>query len=423
MSLQADLRGMAVVRALIGGKLSKHAVACLLVLAISVALVAAGSVREAEAKYASIVIDLESGQVLHEKNADTRNYPASLTKMMTLYMVFEALDKGKLSLDTKMKVSRRAAGMAPSKLGLREGETIQVEDAILALVTKSANDVAVVVAEHLGGTEMKFATMMTERAGKLGMTRTTFRNASGLPNKNQLSTARDMARLSVALMRNYPKYYGYFSTTSFAWKGNTYRNHNNLLKRYEGTDGVKTGYTQASGFNLAASVVRNGRRLVAVVFGGKTANSRDTHIMSLLDGGFKQTTRMAKATPPTPEPNPSRTTISVAMAEGKVGTASESGISLVSPARAETVADGGWAVQVGAFRSAQPAEEVALRAVDLLPDILSRSQIAVVKSADSKGTMYRARMVGFTQETEAREACRLLSAKQTPCLVVRRDAG
>lgn len=419
MFLRADLRGMAVLRAVINGYIGRLFGVAVVAIAMAVCL----NPAEVHAKYASIVIDLETGRVLHEKNADTRNYPASLTKMMTLYMVFERLERGKLTLNTKMKVSARAAGMAPSKLGLRKGQHITVKDAVLALVTKSANDVAVVVAEHIGGTEIEFARMMTDKAHKLGMSRTTFRNASGLPNAKQLSTARDMARLSVAIMRNYPGYYGYFSKTSFSFNGRKYKNHNNLLKRYSGTDGIKTGYTQASGFNLAASVVRNGRRLVAVVFGGKTARSRDRHIMALLDKGFSQATRMASVTPPIPEPNPSRQGISIAMAEGKVSDTADMGISLVSPARAETVVDGGWAVQVGAFRSESPAERMALQAVNSLPGLLTRDQATVVKSSNGKGIMFRARVIGFTQESDAREACRQLSAKKTPCLVVRRDAG
>ena len=230
---------------------------------------------QATARYASMVVDAESGQVLHAVNADTRNYPASLTKMMTLFLVFDALEKGTLRLDQPLPVSKRAAGMPPSKLGLKQGQTITVEDAILALVTKSANDVAVVIAEALGGQETTFAKMMTERAQELGMSRTTFRNASGLPNRGQKSTARDMVRLAQALMEDHDKYYHYFSTQSFTYQGRTYRNHNRLLKGYKGTDGIKTGYIRASGFNLVSSVERDGRRVIAVVFGGKTSRSRD----------------------------------------------------------------------------------------------------------------------------------------------------
>ena len=240
----------------------------------------------ASARYASIVIDASTGDVLHQVNADTRNYPASLTKMMTLYLAFEALEKGRIQQSQKLMVSRRAAGMPASKLGLRRGRTITLEHAILALVTKSANDAAVVIAEALAGSETKSARLMTKKAKQLGMTRTSFRNASGLHNRRQLSTARDMSKLALALIRDYPRYYIYFSTKKFRYKGRTFRNHNELLKTYKGTDGVKTGYTRASGYNLAASTIHHGRRLIAVVFGGKSAKSRDRHIASLLDKGF-----------------------------------------------------------------------------------------------------------------------------------------
>ena len=260
-------------------------------LLLSAALVlTAGAPAEAR-RYASIVIDAGTGEVLHADKPDRRAYPASLTKMMTLYLLFETVDQGRLGLNQKLPVSRRAAGMPPSKLGLKRGQSIRVKDAIKALVTKSANDVAVVVAEALGGSEQKFARLMTEKARKLGMTRTTFRNASGLPNNRQLSTARDMARLARALQRRFPHHYAVFKTKAFSYKGRRYKNHNKLLSNYAGTDGIKTGYTHASGFNLAASTVRDGRRVIAVVFGGKTAKSRDRHMRKLLDRSF---TKLAK---------------------------------------------------------------------------------------------------------------------------------
>ncbi len=256
----------------------------------------------AQARYASIVIDYDTGRVLHESNADTRNYPASLAKMMTLYLAFEALERGDITLDKKLKVSRRAAGMPAAKLGLKRGETITVKNAILALITKSANDAAVVVAEALGEKETRFARMMTRKAKALGMKRTQFRNASGLPNRRQLSTARDMATLARALIRDFPKYYRLFATKEFVYKGKRYRNHNRLLRKYAGADGIKTGYIRASGFNLAASVSRNGRRLIAVVFGGKTPRSRDRHIAKLLDRGFAKLASTGPDKIPAPPP-------------------------------------------------------------------------------------------------------------------------
>ena len=237
-------------------------------------------------RYASIVIDANSGQILHSENPDRKAFPASLTKIMTLYMVFDALETGRLSMKQQLTVSKRASRMPPSKLGLRAGSRISVKNAIMALVTKSANDVAVVIAEALGGTESNFAAMMTQKARALGMTRTTFRNASGLPNKGQLSTARDMAKLARIMMERFPRQYRLFASKSFKYKGRTYRNHNNLLRHYKGTDGIKTGYTHASGYNLVASTVRNGRRLIGVVFGGRTSRTRDRHMVKLLNRSF-----------------------------------------------------------------------------------------------------------------------------------------
>ena len=240
----------------------------------------------AQAKYAAYVVDTETGDVLYSINQHTRNYPASLTKIMTLYMTFEALDQGKVKLGDRIKVSKRAAGQPPSKLGLKRGSTIKLEHAILALVTKSANDAATALAEHLGGTEIKFARKMTKRAHKLGMTRTNFANASGLPNRAQLSTAHDMAVLGQRISEDFPHYYHYFSRKNFSYGGKKYKNHNGLLGQYKGTDGIKTGYIRASGFNLVASVEREGRRLIGVVFGGKTGKSRDRHMRKILDKSF-----------------------------------------------------------------------------------------------------------------------------------------
>ncbi|HSH57738.1 MAG TPA: D-alanyl-D-alanine carboxypeptidase family protein, partial [Halomonas sp.] len=254
-------------------------------LLVSLAVVLAG-VAHANPRYAAIVVDVESGEILHAANAEETRYPASLTKMMTLYLLFEALEERSLGLDHALAVSSYAAGKPASKLYVKAGSTIPVETAIEALVIKSANDVAVVVAEALGGSEAHFARMMTDKARELGMTRTTFRNPHGLPDANQTTTARDMATLSLRLMQDFPQYYHYFSRTSFSWKGKTITGHNRLLDNYAGADGLKTGFIRASGFNVATSAVRNGRRLVSVVMGGFTAASRDAHMTDLLDRGF-----------------------------------------------------------------------------------------------------------------------------------------
>lgn len=254
-------------------------------LLVSLAMLLAG-VAQANPRYAAIVVDVESGEILHAANAEETRYPASLTKMMTLYLLFEALEGRSLSLGHALPVSSYAASKPASKLYVKAGSTIPVETAIQALVIKSANDVAVVVAEALGGSETHFARMMTEKAHELGMTRTTFRNANGLPDAGQTTTARDMATLSLRLMQDFPQYYHYFSRTSFNWKGKTITGHNRLLDNYAGADGLKTGFIRASGFNVATSAVRNGRRLVSVVMGGFTAASRDAHMSDLLDRGF-----------------------------------------------------------------------------------------------------------------------------------------
>lgn len=237
-------------------------------------------------RYASIVVDADSGFILSEKNPDKRLYPASLTKMMTLYLAFEALDNGTLRKNERIDVSKRASIQEPSKLGLVAGTTVRAEDAILALVTKSANDAAVTLAEHIGGSEDRFARMMTLKAQKLGMNTTRFVNASGLHNPSQYSTARDMATLGRSLVRDFPRHYQYFSTREFTYAGRTYANHNHLMKTYQGMDGIKTGYVYVSGYNLVASAVRGDHRLVGVVFGGKTSKSRNAEMKTLLDNGF-----------------------------------------------------------------------------------------------------------------------------------------
>ena len=219
-------------------------------------------------KYASIVVDLDSHQVLHARDADETRYPASLTKVMTLYLVFDAVDSGKLKLNERMTVSKTASRQQPSKLGLKAGSTIKVEDAIRALVTKSANDVAVVFAEKLAGSEAKFVTKMNAKARELGLGKTTFKNASGLPNRAQITTARDMAKLAEAMLLDHAERYKYFSLPSFTWGRRKYENHNTLLKKVEGVDGIKTGYTNASGYNLMASANRDGHRVIAVMLGG-----------------------------------------------------------------------------------------------------------------------------------------------------------
>ncbi|WFU84693.1 serine hydrolase [Bradyrhizobium sp. CIAT3101] len=233
-------------------------------------------------KFASIIVDGNSGTVLQSNSPDGLRHPASLTKIMTLYLLFERLESGKMKLDTEMPVSQHAADQDPTKLNLRAGQTIRVEDAIKGLVTRSANDAAVVIAEAIGGDEDDFAAMMTRKARALGMSKTVYRNANGLPNDEQVTTARDQATLGRAIQERFPRYYRFFSTTSFTWRGEQIRNHNHLLGSVEGVDGIKTGYTRASGFNLVTSMRRGNRHLIGVVLGGRSGGSRDAIMRNLL---------------------------------------------------------------------------------------------------------------------------------------------
>ena len=243
---------------------------------------------------AAIIVDAESGSVLFDSNSGARTYPASLTKMMTLYLLFEAIEAKQVKLDDMLPVSAHAAVQPATDLGLRPGQSISVEKAILGLIVHSANDVAVVVGEALGGTESQFAAMMTKKARQLGMTSTQYRNASGLPDPGQITNARDVAILARALITRFPGYYPYFATESFTYGGRVYTTHNHVVENYPGADGLKTGYIRASGYNVATSAIRNGRRIIAVVMGGRSAYARDAQMMALLDQGFALATTAPK---------------------------------------------------------------------------------------------------------------------------------
>jgi D-alanyl-D-alanine carboxypeptidase len=276
-------------------------------LAIAVALIigSGASLETAAAAVpnSAIIVDAKTGKMLYGANVDAQRHPASLTKMMTLYLLFDALASGKTSLDARMPVSAYASAQAPSKLGMKPGSSISVRDGILAIVTKSANDVAVVIAEYLGGSEKNFAARMTRQAKALGMTRSNFVNASGLPAAQQWTSARDMATLGRALREHFPQYYDYFSTPSFVWNGRRIGNHNGLLRRMDGVDGIKTGYTRASGYNLVTSVDRDNRLVVGVVLGGTSTKARDNKMAALLDKYVPRATagqRTAKLIPGKP---------------------------------------------------------------------------------------------------------------------------
>ena len=365
-----------------------------LLAAIALVFIVAANAAPVEANYASYVIDADTGEVLHAVNEDTRNYPASLTKMMTLYLTFQRLKEKRWTMDTELKVSSRAARQPASKLGLQPGTTITVNQAILALVTKSANDVATTVAENISGREGNFALKMTAKARSLGMANTTFRNASGLPHRAQMSTAKDISILARALLRDFPQYYRFFSTESFSYKGVTHSNHNKLLDSYPGVDGFKTGYIRASGFNLVASATRNGRRIIGVVFGGRTSSQRNVHMTNLLDEGFdilgkrQGSPMMAQVTVPKAKDVPPQTPA----------------IKLAS----RPVADDSWAVQVGAFSNQEQARAAAKQAVSRASRYLDGGQIKIVPLEKRNGrVLHRARIVGITKG-DAYHTCRVI---------------
>ena len=377
----------------------------------------------AEAKYASFIINENTKRIYHNTNADTRNYPASLTKIMTLYMIFDSLKNKKISMNTKFKISKRAARQPPSKLNLSAGSSITVKNAILALITKSANDVATVVAENLGKSERNFARLMTRKAKKLGMTRTTFKNASGLPNRGQLSTARDMAILGMAIRKNHPNFFKLFKTKSFVYKGVKYTNHNNLLSSYSGTDGIKTGYTNASGFNLVASVERNGQRIIGVVFGGKKARSRDKHMISLLNKYFKT--------------SPSKPLVRIAKpsempkVRPKIIVSEKNVKSFKIPPKttktlySENVQDD-WFVQIGAFKNRLNAHKAARNARNIVPEQLGNlpASLSKITKTNNKNSnleyLWRVRFIELA-ENQARSVCAELWTSGLSCIPLPSD--
>lgn len=380
---------------------------------ITVAVVAGilFTATSASARYASIVIDYNNGKVLHAVNPDTRNYPASLTKMMTVYLAFEAVRKGKLRMNQPLPVSAQAEHALPTKIGLKRGTTITLRQAILAVVTKSANDAAVVIGEAVAGKEEKFSRMMTRRARTLGMKRTAFRNASGLPNKRQLSTARDMATLAVRLIRDFPKQYAIFSTALFEFRGKQYYNHNMLLATYPGADGLKTGYTRDSGYNLAVSVKRGGRRIIGIVFGGKTAKARNRHMRRLLDRAFaklgpdgKAGGQLARNKLTSPKARPIRLASLGLPLPGKFDSK--------LPAFSKP-----WGIQVGAFAGKKPAHRAARKAARQIKKTNRNVEVVVAPARKNGSLIYRARLVGLSQSS-ANKACKQLRRKKLNCIPV-----
>lgn len=375
-------------------------IACLVLVAL---LITAAPPSASARVHAYIMVNAQTGTVLEAHNADVRCYPASLAKLMTLYITFERLSTGKMTLRERLHVSYHAAAQPPTKLYLRPGGTISVNSAILGITTRSANDAAVVLAEAIGGTEWKFASLMNRTARRLGMDRTTFHNASGLPNWRQKTTARDMATLALAILHNYPQYYRFFGVNRFVFRGKVIHGYDYLLGRCPGVDGMKTGYTSASGYNIVTSAVRQGHRLLGVVMGGSTAYSRDRLMARLLNLGFSRVRR----------------TSIVATSRRKEETGQTAAKHLkVSEERPEdnqvTRQDPGWVVQVGGnFRSSRQVRHVLNSARHTAPRSLRTARPLVVRL---RGGRYLARFSNLS-EAVARRACRVLHGRKFTCTV------
>ncbi|HMV12172.1 MAG TPA: D-alanyl-D-alanine carboxypeptidase family protein [Nitrosomonas sp.] len=380
---------------------------------------------QANPRYAAIVIDATTGTVLHEENADEARYIASLTKMMTLYLLFESIEQKRMNLDTDMRVSAFAASMPPTNIRLQAGNTLSVRDAIKALIVRSANDVAVVVAEALAGSEARFSQLMTNKARQLGMYATTFRNASGLPNKEQVTSARDMSILSTRLMKDFPQHYHFFSTQSFRHRGITYNSHNRLLRQFDGADGLKTGFIRASGFHLATSAKRDNHRLVAVVMGGETASARDQRVAELLNRNFDRLANpgstpaisSAKVLPIT-EHHRIKTTIPAQKSAALNNQTNESAVKQLSKPQRVTYSPTPrpnkiWGIQLGSYSAHDRAHAHAKAATRWAP-----GEVAVTMVKISNRKLYRAQLVGL-QENQARSACQNLSRQGIDCMVVR----
>lgn len=346
--------------------------------------------------YAALVAEIDGERPLFQRNADELRHPASLTKMMTLYLVFESLVRGEISKQTRLQVSRFAVLRPPSRMGLLAGHGITVEQGILALVTRSANDAAVTLAEGLGGSESAFAYLMNEKARRLGMSRTVFRNASGLPDARQVTTAWDMFRLAKALYKHFPQYYGYFSTHNFEYQGQLFANHNHLLDSYPGADGIKTGFVNASGFNLVASARRGGHRLIGVVFGGNTAAARDAHMRNLLDDGFDQLEGQQARFIQAPFDQPGHSVLPV------------------SPLPNNHDDHQTWAIRLGYFQTHHQAERRITAAVGLAPGFLHAGQAAISQHRRHKKQVYLAQIRALNQ-ADARRACTQLKRKKLEC--------
>ncbi|MBB4184842.1 D-alanyl-D-alanine carboxypeptidase (penicillin-binding protein 5/6) [Sinorhizobium terangae] len=387
---------------------------------------------------ASLVLDARTGRVLSAENADTLNHPASLTKMMTLYLTFEALHQGKIGWSTRVVMSPTAARKPPTKLGVKPGDTITVQEAVYGMIVRSANDAAAAVAEALGGSEAGFAQMMNARARRLGMSRTYFVNASGLPAREQVTTARDMARLAIALMRDFPGEYRMFAAQGFTFRGRKIRGHNNLMYRYAGMDGIKTGYTNASGYNIVSAVRDGNRRIVGVVLGGRSAKGRDDKMASLLDQHLGRAAAPAGSRP-----------VAAASSQGAVEVAglpgvrlsytdtdrtSESGLAIAAstapamPADRPTAVDGTagvtpaasghWQIQLSTAATAEGAKKILVEAQSAGGAVLLGASPHTEVSGTGSAKQYRARFIGFASREAANSACAILRKRSYDCTLL-----
>ncbi|WP_165793906.1 D-alanyl-D-alanine carboxypeptidase family protein [Hyphococcus luteus] len=426
----------------------------------------------ANSKYAAYVMHADTGDVFFDRYSTGRRYPASLTKMMTLYLLFEELEAGRMTLDSKIHVSAHAAGQPPSKLGISAGSTIDVDTAIKALVVKSANDVAAAVAEEISGSEWRFARKMTDKARELSMWRTTFRNASGLPNSKQVTTARDMAVLGRRIIQDFPQYFHYFAVESFSWNDRTYRTHNALVKTFDGADGLKTGYTRRSGFNLVTTADRDGNRLIGVVLGGRSSRTRDAHMRKILNEAFaeidKKPTLVAALYRKKPSPRLKPTLVAARAAEHaaptvagndamraeimtaaatlgenkKAGDPTDSIGALIAQADpddfnefertrlasvdahgeligqgdTDSFADYNWSIQIGAYSTKEMAQHELEDAV-AKAGMSDRERMVMPTPMDEGKTLYRARIIRLS-EIEAAAGCETLKDKKVSCFII-----
>ncbi len=415
----------------------------------------------AQAGSAQLLLDARTGEVLASENPDELNHPASLTKMMSVYMVFDAIRAGKLSWDSPVPFSKHAASRPPTKLFVKAGDSITVREAVLAMIVKSANDASAAIGEKLGGSEEGFAALMTRKARQLGMMNTTFFNASGLPHDQQFTTARDMSTLGVALMRDFPKEYELFATKSFKFRGKTISGHNNLMYRYKGMDGIKTGYTNASGFNLVSAVEHDGRRVIGVVMGGRTAASRDKIMERLIDANIRKASTgsqllvsrstgvqmdLARLGDDIPVPASRQSALAAVQGmAGATGTATDATASAYAPSAgngAELVAEPlqaaataqidpqhtastpsmsaerKWQIQIAAATSAQAAMDLLSQARQKVGSPLENLDTYTEMVTRNGVTFYRARFTGFETKEEARIACDKLVRQRYDCVLM-----